>query len=237
MVGNMARLRYKTLKTALFISILFLSMTTAATDQIHLRGSRYCEILLSQNMLTYDVYNTIGLNDCPETLWKTITIDNIKQEAHARFVILNGPRIFMMDSIKNTHFIQNQPKLFHGLAMRKAGILRLSIMELLVGKKAYREHKVKRYTTWIYDAGKPIYELIDSEGKVFVLQSYSLELLAQNPADLAKLGEHLKLPEGWRFHTEVLKKPIEIIAQHHTAIVIQDDFLNTYQLAESIRSI
>ena len=41
----------------------------------HIRGSRYCEILVvngSMSNLVATVYNTLGVNDCPANQWSAI---------------------------------------------------------------------------------------------------------------------------------------------------------------------
>ena len=115
--------------------------------------------------------------------------------------------------------------------MHEVGLLHLSIKDLVMGFVPYREHQVDRKTTWIYYAGKPVYELINPAGQVFVLQSYSIESTPQTEATLSDLGSKLKLPKGWVFHTVVLTDQGSVVAVNEHAIVIQDDFHNTYQLA------
>lgn len=84
---------------------------------------------------------------------------------------------------------------------------------------------------WIYDAGKPVYELIDPKGNVFVMQSYSVQKEPQTEQSLTQLGSKLKLPTQWRFKTGILKKAGTVQAIDNMAVVVQDDFLNTYQKA------
>src|SRR4051812_3515455 len=69
-------------------------------DQVH--GARYGEVLLVTGRLTRieaTVYNTLGLNDCPDDLWRALNAEAIKKAHRARAAILNGPRYFLMDSI------------------------------------------------------------------------------------------------------------------------------------------
>lgn len=210
---------------------LLISIPAFAQSKAHVRHSRYCEVLLSQTGLSFKVYNTLGLNDCPDNLWSNLTVAQVKKDTHANFAILNGPRYFMMDSMINIPTINPEVHVFNNLTTREVAVVRLGLIDLLTLGKPYREHQVDRQTTWIYDADKPIYELIDPKGRVFVLQSYSLQKTPQTVASLSTLGSNLKLPKGWRFRTGLLKEPAEVIAIDSKAIVIQDDLLNTYQLA------
>ncbi|MDA9272250.1 hypothetical protein N9Q05_02595 [bacterium] len=211
--------------------ILCLPFLTYAIDLDNMRGHRYCEIILSKQKLTFAVYNTLRLNDCPEALWNKITVAQIKQKTGSYFVHLNGPRYTLMDQIKNAALINPEQRVFGGIAMREAGILHLGIMDLLRAPKPYREHVVDRQTTWVYQAGRPVYELIDPKGQVFVMQSYSVQLTPQTVDSLSTLGKRLTLPNGWRFRTGVLTNDEAVVAIHNKAVVVQDELMNTYQLA------
>jgi hypothetical protein len=82
-----------------------------------------------------------------------------------------------------------------------------------------------------FDAGTEVYELTDPDGAVYVMQSYSQKLDPTLSADqLAGLGARLKLPAGWTFSTRVLDAELEVRDVDGIAVVVQDDFENTYQL-------
>ena len=84
-----------------------------------------------------------------------------------------------------------------------------------------------------FHAGRPVYELTDAEGRVYVMQSYSLEVdPGLSLAGLAELGERLALPEGWSFAERILDAPLTVATSDGRARVIQDDWRNTYQLRE-----
>ncbi len=213
--------------TPLMILLPFFSY---AAQKNNLRGMRYCEIIMNKTVTTYSVYNTWGLNDCPEEKWEKMTLAKVKKETGARFVHLNGPRYWVIDGFKNSNLINPTTKTIADIQMREAGVLHLSLLDLLKSKP-YRQHIVDRQTTWIYQAGKPVYELIDPKGNVFVMQSYSVAKQPQTNDSLAQLGPKLARPVGWQFKTGVLKKSEDLNAVNNRAVVIQDNFLNTYQMA------
>lgn len=64
------------------------------------------------------------------------------------------------------------------------------------------------------------------------MQSYSVQQVQQDKASLAKLGETLTLPAGWTFRTRVLDEKLEVKAVDGIAVVVQDDFGNTYQRSQ-----
>lgn len=217
-------------------SILLLALLTIPTlsfagQKSHLRGQRYCEIILAKNTTDYAVYNTIGLNKCPEKLWDKITPKDVKKETGSAHVHLNGPRYWVIDGLENSALVNPTVKTFNGLAMREAGVLHVSLLELFKADAPYKQHQVARKTIWTYKAGKPVYELIDPKGNVYVMQSYSIQKMPQTEQSLAELASKLKLPKKWQFKTGVLKKSDTVAATNNMAVVVQDNFLNTYQQA------
>src|SRR5438128_1925568 len=108
-----------------FLTICF-SFSAHAVDMQNLRGQRYCEVLLGADRWiprNVEVYNTIGLNQCPKELWDKLTPEQIKKDTGATFVRLNGPRHWVIDGIKNSKLINPKQREFGGIAMRTAGIL------------------------------------------------------------------------------------------------------------------
>ncbi|BCA93788.1 hypothetical protein TUM19329_01490 [Legionella antarctica] len=196
-----------------------------------MRGKRYCEIILSKKITHYVIYNTLGLNNCPANLWDKLTVAQVKQETDFSFVHLNGPRFWVVDGFNHSNRINPVMKTIQGLSMREAGELNIRWADLLKSSFPYYQHAVTRHTNWFYDSGKPVYELIDTHGEVFVMQSYSTQKSLQTEQSLTKLGTTLKLPKGWIFKTGILKKAESIQTVNNLAIIVQDNLENTYQKA------
>lgn len=217
------------------ISIIALNsvLPARAGDMNDLRGKRYGEVLLGKGGLVvpdeFDVYNTIGLNDCPEELWSKLDPEQIKKDTGAKAVKLNGPRYWTIDGLRNSVLIDKTKTSFGGIEMRHAGTLKLSIRDVLSIGKPYVQHQVARKTIWLFLANKPVYQLIDPDGSVYFMQSYSIQKQKQDPGSLENLGSKLSLKDGWKFRTLKLKKDFEVAAENGVAFVVQDDFDNTYQ--------
>jgi hypothetical protein len=232
------KIKQSTLIVLLLIATLFQTHSSYAADTLNLRDQRYCEVLLGTggfilpNQL--DVYNTIGLNECPEDLWSRLNAKKIKKENRAKSAILNGPRHWTIDGFKNSSLQNIEVKNFDGLVMRKAGILKVSLFDFLMNRKPYRIHHVSRKTTIVFLAGQKEFQLIDPQGQVYFMQSYSLEKEDQSLASLENLGSKLNLPEGWKFQVVTLKQDFFLTAPNSIAEVIQDDLKNTYQLAPGV---
>jgi haloalkane dehalogenase len=203
-------------------------------EQVH--GARYGEVLLVTgrlNRIEATVYNTLGLNDCPDDLWQALDPEAIKKAYKARAVILNGPRYFLMNKIAIADPGQEIFE-FGGLQMRRLATVRLPLTTLLGGlnRQPYTEHAVRRTTVYIYDEGRDVYELVAPHGTRYVMQSYSL---AVDPTltekDLPALAARLQLPPGWRYQVRRLSEEW-VLRIDEEARVLQDELENSYQRVE-----
>ena len=204
--------------------------TAGGTVPKDLRGTRYCEIIpVYRDGLSFrlEVYNTLGQNDCPPDVWNAIDGKKLADELGAFEVVMNGPRFWVMDSISATGTTKDGvTKTFDGLAATQRATLSLPFRDLLLGHRAYAVRTVMRETTYLYQAGKPVYEITDDEGRVYVMQTFA-EIVDKTLTmdDLAGLGAKLKLPDGW---TRVLDADLELTADGE-AYLIQDELQNSYQ--------
>ena len=228
-------MRYFLLSLSMVLMLSSLQAAPPIKQRDNLRNARYGEVVLvtgSLLNLTGHVYNTIGLNTCPEYDWELLNPEKIKKQFKARTVILNGPRYFMMDSctIQNPH--PDKIASFGGLKARWVADLKVSLFTFLQGgKNPYTENKVLRTTKYTFKKGLPIYELTSPKGQVYVMQSYSRMV---NPklkeADLRTLGSHLPMPKGWTYRMRKPKKDY-VMTANKVAYVLQDALKNSYQRA------
>ncbi|MFZ4715259.1 MAG: hypothetical protein ACOYL6_16170 [Bacteriovoracaceae bacterium] len=181
--------------------------------------------------LKLDVYNSIGLNLCPEEMWNKLSVHKIKKEFKKSFVKLNGPRYWTMDAMESSLLDTNIIK-FGELGMRKAGIVSVPFFEILGNRKPYKERKVNRKSIWIFYPNEMIYLLEDPTGKKYIMQSYSTEKKPLTINELSHLNSLLKLPKGWAFRPLRLEEELRIPIPENMATVIQDEFYNTYTLIE-----
>ncbi len=213
---------------ALFLLLFTLPLFATQIENSSMRGKQYCEIILSKRVTNYVIYNTLGVNDCPAKMWNKVTESQVKKETGSSFVYLNGLRYWVIDGFSNS--TENAAKrTINGIPMQHAGQLYIKWTNLLKAKYPYFRHEVQRQTTWLYEADKPVYEIIDNHGNVYVMQSYSIRKKNQTASSLAELGTKLTLPSGWKFKTGVLKQAEAIKSTNNVAIILQDNFDNTYQ--------
>ncbi|MFT3776491.1 MAG: hypothetical protein QM820_64950 [Minicystis sp.] len=207
---------------------------SAATNQ-EVRGARYCEILMAYQEgmnVRIDVYNTFGLNDCPAEAWEAIDAAKIQAEHQAIRVILNGPRRWVIDRFENSSFLDPTTVVLGGIEMRKAGQIVLPIAEAASTSAPYTARSIERNTTYVFDAGKSVFELVDPMERVFVMQSFSMAQENLTEADLPALAARLTLPAGWTYRTRALPEALRVTAVNGVATVVQDELENTYQLSQ-----
>jgi hypothetical protein len=199
-----------------------------AGDDVY--GKRYGEVLLiraASGGPTATVYNTYPLNDCPAELWDALDADAIASEHGAAGALLNGPRYWLMSSIAKKPG-EPQPRCsFGGLEMLEQATVALASNK----PQPYSVNQVDRRAAFTFDAGRPVFELVDPDGQRWVMQTYS-QVVDKNLTldDLPGLAGRLRLPEGWRYETRTLTTPLVVDTTDRKAHVLQDDLTNTYSL-------
>lgn len=199
----------------------------------NLCNQRYCEVLVGQRdwlKLEVRVFNTQGLNLCPEAQWRALSKESIIKAYDASFAILNGPRYWVMDEIQAAGNTVNDVKEnFGGIEMNLRATIQLSLLKQFIGSKKFTPNEIVRTTKFIYRAGSTVYELTSPAGDIYVMQSYSqIVNPALNFKDLPALSEQLKLPAGWTYRSRVLDQDLSLIA-NGVAYVLQDNLSNSYQ--------
>ena len=209
-------------------------MTDAASQRLidHMRGVRYGEVLamfLRDTGLEAEVYGTQMLNDCPQELWDTLNADEIAKDMGAVFVKLNGPRYWLLDGLGSKVAVVDPVfKDFNGIQMRRIATIPIGA-DFAAGP--YTVRNVNRGAVFFFDAGKTVYELVDPDGRAFVLQARCVGVdPGMTEESLATLGERLALPEGWSYRTRVLDAELVVDTSATLATVVQDEFENTYTL-------
>src|SRR5262249_28530695 len=112
------------------------------------RDRRYCELLVVKRQgvhLTANIYNTLGLNDCPQTAWNAIDTAKLASEFGALRVVRNGPRHFIMDRLASGDVTSNVTNM-QGLGMRLVATMSLPLLELIEKRSFYVERTIRRTT-------------------------------------------------------------------------------------------
>lgn len=209
-------------------------MTASAPQRLidNMRNVRYGEVLAvfaRDNKLEAEVYGTQMINDCPDELWKTLDAAAIASEMSALAVKLNGPRYWVLDGLgTKVAFVEPVMRDFNGLMMRRIATVDLGDKPATV---PYEERYVNRGAVFFFDAGSVVYELINAQGKAYVMQAYCVGVdPTLNLDNLSDLATRLDLPTGWSFRSRILDAELVVDTTDHPATVVQDEFENTYTL-------
>ena len=193
-------------------------------------GKRYGEVLLvrmGQSGPEATVYNTFGLNDCPAELWTALDAEAIARENGAAAALLNGPRYWLMSRIGKKAAGPQPTRSFGGIDMIEQATVSLSSNN----PQPYSVNKVDRKAVFTFDAGRPVFELVDPDGQRWVMQTWS-QVVDPNLTldDLAGLATRLSPPPGWRYETRTLTEPLTVDTTATVAHVLQDELTNSYSL-------
>ncbi len=208
--------------------------TETARLQDDLRGVRYGEVLAMFNRdgrIEAEVFGTQFLNDCPQDLWETLDAEKIAADMGALFVKLNGPRYWVLDGMgQKTYSREPVMRDFNGIEMRRIAIVDLGESP---ATGPYTDKLVNREVVFFFDAGKPVFELINPDGLTYVLQArcVAVDPLMDEDA-LMTLGERLDMPEGWTYRVRILEEELIIDTSLTVATVLQDEFENSYTLPQ-----
>jgi hypothetical protein len=230
----MSRRRLIAALTVLLAALAWPALATAPRTLGGLRDARYCEIIEIKGQppsATATVWNTIGLNRCPDAQWKALDAGALARELGDSGVVLNGPRHFLMDSVTARPGVQRS---FHGLRTRKVATVAIRTAADL-DRTPYTDRVIERDNVWSWKKGRTVFELVAPGGDVYVMQSYAQ--IADPSLTLAKLGSlggRLELPAGWRYRKRKLTRAL-LLGARGAATVAQDDLQNTYQLASTTR--
>ena len=196
-----------------------------------MRGVRYCEVLLLNKVddeLIANVWGTQGQNECPQADWEALDAAAIATERGALTALLNGPRYWVLDSITANIKTTGTLSTFGTIEMMELATVNLG--KGVPDLSNYLAKPVVRDTVFTFKAGTQIYLLTDTDGVQYVMQSYSQIVDPTMSMDrLATLGDSLKLPTGWTYTTTTLAEQLDVFDTNGIAMVLQDDFKNSYQ--------
>jgi hypothetical protein len=202
-----------------------------APVRVGLRNLRYGEVLLLRAVdgrFEAEVWNTMGMNDCPQDAWDELDAEAIAADRGALLALLNGPRYWVLDYITANIRAEAPETTFGRLGMFRAAVVDFGTTPPTPGP--WVERSILRETVFGFDAGREIYELVAPDGTTYVMQAYSRAVDgALSFEDLAGLGGRLALPDGWTYRVRTLTEELPLLSTDGVATVLQDDLQNTYQ--------
>lgn len=185
-------------------------------------------------------YNSLGVvDDVPDeefdARFRALDPAALQKEYGGDGVRFNGPRRFLGDRFSGLAFEGGKQGMLGPIPMYVYGIFTAPDYDAFMSGKEvpYQETPSRRSTTWFWNAGSEVYELVSPEGAVFVMQSASLRVDPRNTVDkLPSLGERLSLPQGWQFRARTLEDDLTMVATVDSDppnTIVLDEFENNYQ--------
>ena len=182
------------------------------------RGYIYCELVFNFGDAGNDIYTTSHLAPCDVEWWDNLDLEALAQEFGAQAVIKNGPQWWSMDEVAQ---MESEPVAVAGVEMAFGAHLPPGTM----GISHYTVFNPAKYQNLTWVAGMPVYQLVDAEGHVYVIQGHKI------PVDeLPTLGERMQgLPEGWEYRVVTLEEDLVMNLTPAEAIPsVQDEFDQIY---------
>jgi hypothetical protein len=120
-----------------------------------------------------------------------------------------------------------ETRTFGGIEARWAAHAPLSVVQKgATGGKPYAIYTPSKTQSMVYSKAKPVFELVDPEGHVYVLQAREEKFPIP---ELAKLGDKLSLPQGWKYQTRTLTEDLKLdLSPAQTIYAVGDDFRQYY---------
>jgi len=172
-----------------------------------------------------EVYNSTGLSDCPAELWNALDLEKLAKQFGALKVQLNGPDYWMADS-ETLWF--GETASFGDIEARWGATIDLALVaKQAQGTAPYTVFMPKKTQKMVYSKGKPVYELVDPDGKIYVLQARKEQVPMES---LATLGQQMKqLPTGWQYRTRILTEDLVLdLGPNQTIYAVGDEFHQYY---------
>jgi hypothetical protein len=183
------------------------------------RDMRFGEILVVK-ATGIDIYNTTGVSDCPRDLWDALDLEALRKQFGALKIQKNGPHFWMMDS-QTLSF--GEEATFGGIKARWGATVDPSALASAgKGPEPYKVFMPKKTQKMVYAKGKPVYELVDPQGSVYALQAHDEQFALDS---LDKLGEKLKLPDGWQFRIQIPEEDLVLdLGPDRTIHAVGDEY-------------
>ncbi len=179
----------------------------------NLRGTRLCEIVLLNrgDQFVLEVrYGSLGLTaGFTDEQWESLDPADIVASFGCDAVFMNGPRLALMDFAVGSVLDGGRVTTFGDIPTYCWSTGRGAVNIHKMNLPNYTEHLVPRAIAWGFRAGSDVYELVDPQGHVYVLQSCSQRMeKTMTIEQLPDLGSRLQLPPGWRYRVETLPQDL-----------------------------
>lgn len=179
----------------------------------------YCEMEFDYDGGT-DVFNSTGLSDCDAQIWNFMDLDGLAAQFGYNSLTQNGPQYWAMDILTLNG---GEPVNIGGIEMRYGA----TIPPSNGGVPPYTPFNPEKIQFMVYEAGKPVYELVDPSGNTYVLQGRKQWV---QYSSLPTLGDQMtQLPDSWSYQSRILDADLILNLTEDTANTsVVDEFGQVY---------
>ena len=179
----------------------------------NLRGTRLGEIVLLTRGDEFVVevrYGSLGLTaGFTDEQWESLDQADVVASFGCDAVFMNGPRLALMDFAVGSVLDGGRVTTFGDIPTYCWSTGRGAVNMQEMNLPTYTERLVPRAIAWGFRAGSDVYELVDPQGHVYVLQSTSQRVdKTLTIEQLPDLGSRLQLPPGWSYRVETLPQDL-----------------------------
>jgi hypothetical protein len=194
------------------------TMTLTMQTLSNSRGYEYCELVFNYGDKGSDIYSTSPLAKANLNWWNHLDLKSLAKEFGAESVYRNGPQWWSMDEVG---VMASKPVPVAGVDMVFGAHLPPGTLKTA----KYTVFNPAKFQNLVWKAGKPVYQLVDADGHVYVLQGHKVPEEA-----LAALGKRFKkLPQGWKYRARVLDTDLVMRLTPRAPIPsVQDEFDQIY---------
>jgi len=182
------------------------------------RGYLYCELVFNYGEKGSDIYSTSPLAQADLDWWNHLDLKAIAKKFSAQSVYKNGPQWWSMDEVG---VMASKPVKVASVNMVFGAHLPPGTLKI----PKYTIFNPAKYQNLVWKAGQPVYQIVDADGHVYVLQGHKI------PTDkLATLGKKFKnLPKGWKYRVKVLDNDLAMkLTPREPIPSVQDEFDQIY---------
>ncbi len=194
------------------------AMTLSLQTLPDARGYLYCELVFNYGEKGSDIYSTSPLAKADLEWWDNLDVEALAKEFGAQSVYKNGPQWWSMDEVG---VMASEPVQVAGVKMVFGAHLPPGTLKI----PKYAVFNPAKFQNLVWKAGRPVYQLVDPEGHVYVLQGHKVRT-----EDLAALGQRFKqLPDGWAYRVVNLTEELVMkLTPKEPIPSVQDEFDQIY---------
>ena len=182
------------------------------------RGYQYCELVFNYGEKGNDIYSTLPLAKADLDWWNSLDLKALATEFGAQSVYKNGPQWWSMDEVG---VMASKPVPVAGVKMVFGAHLPPGTLQIA----KYTVFSPAKFQKLLWEAGRPVYQLVDPDGHVYVMQGHKIP-----KEQLATLGTRFaSLPEGWTYRVQKLEEDLVMNLTPKAPIPsVQDEFDQIY---------